>query len=208
MNLFTRRLHRRLLRRKAGATAQRRLCALCVLCGSLASCVPWTIVPIEDEQTTSAPASDPATYVESIWTARLLPAALAAPDLATVRTATAPTLVTVRAQALNLDTTSRIGKLLLDLEPADGQPDAALLTGPVILATSVRDAAGFIEFTDFANQLDYADVSNELNQRVLDTVLAPLDLESLLGRTLSVHGAWTPAGDALPEIVPLHVEVE
>jgi len=116
--------------------------------------------------------------------------------------------VTVRARALTLDTTSRAGKLLLDLEPADGQPDAAMLTGPVILGTSVRDAAGFIEFTNFANQLDYADVSNELNQRVLDTVIAPLDLEALPGRTITVHGAWTPAGGALPEIVPLLLEVE
>lgn len=188
-------------------------CLLCALCGVAASCVPWTVVPIEEEPASTA-AGDAQAYVDSIWRSRLLPAAREnAVDLATAkarheRGEGRHFLVTGRGRVLSLDESSRSGKLLVDLDPGDGQPDAALLVGPVILGSAVRGAAGFIEFSQFVNQLAYADVANELNRRVLDTVLAPIDLAALPGKRVRFYGAWTPAGKTLPEIVPLILEVE
>ena len=117
-------------------------------------------------------------------------------------------LVKGAGRALDLNGESRSGKLLVDLEPADGEADVAILIGPAILTTALRDAAGFIRFTDFANQLAFADVANELNQRVIDSVIAPLDLESLVGRRIAFHGACSLTGPGLPEIVPVRLEAE
>lgn len=187
---------------------------LCILCGLAVSCVPWTVVPIEEEQTTASAAGDAQAYVDSIWGSRLLPAAREhAVDLATAkarheRGSGSHFFVAGTGRVVSLDESSRSGKLLIDLDPGDGQPDAALLVGPVILGSAVRDAAGFIEFSQFVNQLAYADVANELNRRVLDTVLAPIDLKTLPGKTVRFCGAWSPAGEALSEIVPLVLEVE
>ena len=173
------------------------------------ACVPWTAVPIEDDAPTASPASDPKAYVESIWESQLLPVAAGGADISDERPAIGtPALVTGRAVVIRHDTSSRSGRLLVDLEPVDGEADAAVLTGPVILGTALRDASGFIEFTDFTNQLVFADVANELNQRVLDTVIAPLDLTALPGKTLLFRGAWLKSGDAMAEIVPVNLEVE
>jgi predicted lipoprotein len=109
---------------------------------------------------------------------------------------------------LQHDTQSRSGKLLIDVEPLDGEADVAILVGPVILGTSLRDAAGFINFTDFANQLAFADVANELNRRVLETIIAPLDLDSLPGSPVTFLGACTFPSTGLPEVVPIILEAE
>jgi predicted lipoprotein len=172
------------------------------------ACVPWTVVPIEDDGST-APASDPRAYVESIWESRLLPAAAGSIDVIDERpVAGVPVLVTGRAEVIRHDTSTRSGRLLVDLEPTDGEADAAILTGPIILGTALRDAAGFIEFTDFTNQLAFADVANELNQHVLDVVIASLNLDDLPGKTVHFQGAWLQSGGTIPEIVPVSLEVE
>jgi predicted lipoprotein len=194
-------------------TDRHALAACCALTCLLVSCVPWTVVPIEEEpqQNTTA---DPSVYVDSIWDSRLLPAVREnAVDLATARARYAEGqgryfLIKGEGKVLSLDTTSRSGKLLIDAEPYDGTADVALLVGPVILGTALRDAAGFIEFTDFVNQLQFADVANELNQRVITDVAGPLDLPSLTGKRISFHGAWAASQAEIPEIVPVEVTVE
>lgn len=179
----------------------------------LASCVPWTVVPIDDNSQQSQ-SLDPASYVESIWDSKLLPTVRAnAVELPTVlsqipHAAGRYFLVKGQGRVLSLDTSSRSGKLLLDLEPYDGEADAALLVGPVILGTTLRDAVGFIEFTDFVNQLQYADIANELNNRVIADVVGALDLDSLPGKTITFFGACAATTGTLPEIVPVEVTVE
>jgi predicted lipoprotein len=170
-------------------------------------------VPI-DEETPPAQRSDPISYVESIWDSQLLPAVTKnALDLASARSSQAAgegPLFLVRGKGLVLqhDTRSRSGKLLIDVEPLDGEADFAVLVGPVILGTSLRDAVGFINFTDFANQLAFADVANELNRRVLETVVARVDLDALQGSPVTFQGACTFPSTGLPEVTPVILEAE
>jgi len=179
----------------------------------MVSCVPWTVVPIEEENQRNA-AVDAATYVESIWAFRLLPTVRGtAVDLSVARERHAEGsgqhfAVKGTGRVLSLDAASRSRRLLLDTEPCDGEADAALLVGPVILGSALRDSAGFIEFTDFVNQLQYADVANELNRRVVSDVVGPLDLASLVGETISFYGAWTASDSGVPDVVPVEVTVE
>ena len=62
------------------------------------------------------------------------------------------------------------------------------------------------------NQLQFADAGNELNGRVLKTVLAPLDAPKLKGRVVAFAGALAaPEGKAEPplrELVPVQLTVE
>ena len=48
----------------------------------------------------------------------------------------------------------------------------ALQIGPVVRGTALRDATGLVSFNQFTNQLDYADVSKEMNSRALKTAFA------------------------------------
>ena len=180
-----------------------------VLILSLAGCVPWTVVPIEQENSQQQSAAfDAAAYVDSIWESRLLPTVLeSAVDLRALLEAPRAfgphCLVKGRGKVLRVNTESRSGKLELDVAPG-----VSILMGPVILDTSLRDAAGFIEFSQFVNQLDYAAVANELNARVVTTVVSTLDLAALAGKTVSFHGAATPAAGGGIEIVTVRLDVE
>lgn len=168
----------------------------------LASCVPWTVRPIDDRQSGPFNAER---YVDSIWSSKVLPAAAQAADLAPTAP-TAPTLVKGEGKVLRVDTTSRSGLIFLDLAPYDGRADAQLQIGPVIRGTALRDALPFIQFSQFTNQLEFARVGNALNDRVVRTVLAGLSTEGLAGRVVSFTGA--AAGGAPLEIVPISLVVK
>ncbi len=100
-------------------------------------------------------------------------------------------MVTGSGKVLTVNTESRAGLAQVDLN-ADGKADATLALGPVIRGTALRDAAPFIDFNQFTNQMEYAAVSNELNALVNSKVLTPLgDLHSLEGKTVTFFGAFT-----------------
>jgi predicted lipoprotein len=117
-------------------------------------------------------------------------------------------LVKGQAQLLAIDTSSRAGLAQLDLEPFDGAPDAALAIGPVIKGTGLRDALPFISFNDFVNQLEFADVSKALHQRVMDEVIGKTDLTSAVGKTINFAGAFTLSDLTKIVITPVRLEVQ
>ncbi len=144
-----------------------------------AGCAPWTVVPITEE---SGP-FDAKSYVDSIWDERVNRA----------------TLESGRGVVREVNTESRSGRLVVALE--DGA-EVSILIGPVILGTALRDALG-VEFSEFTNQLDYAAVANALNDRVVQEVVAGVQLEGLVGKSVSFTGARSGTG-----IVPVRLEVQ
>jgi len=207
--------------------------AILALSLALAACVPWTVRPIDGE--TEAPAgpasASPSAYVDSIWDAKLLPAVMnaavnartlldalaASPQDARTRyghrEANGPVYFLVKGEGIvtSVDTRSRAGLALVDLAPFDGRPDLSIQIGPVLRGTALRDATGIVRFTDFVNQLQFADVGNELNERVLKTVLAPLDKAWLKRRMVTFAGTLAAESNAQPplrELVPVKLLVE
>jgi predicted lipoprotein len=197
--------------------------ALCVV---LASCVPWTVRPIEEEQPSPATA-----FVDSVWSGKLVPAVIngavdarllldalaASPAAARTRYAHCDPggacyfLVKGSGTAIGVDTRSRAGLALVDIAPFDGKPDLSIQIGPVLRGTALRDATGIVRFTDFVNQLQFADAGNEINDRVVRTILGPLDRNSLKGRTLTFAGALAArelSSPPLAELVPVQLSVE
>ena len=67
----------------------------------------------------------------------------------------------------------------------------ALQIGPVVRGTALRDATGLVSFNEFTNQLDYADVSKEMNGRALKAAFANAVPASLAGKTVTFFGAFT-----------------
>ena len=208
--------------------------AAAAFAAGLASCVPWTVRPIGTETDAgSGPAvAGPVEYVDSIWSARLIPAVLngavdarvlldtlaASPADAAQRyrhrEPNGPVyfLVKGRGTMTAVDTGSRMGLAQVDVAPYDGRADISIQIGPVLRGTALRDATGIVRFTDFVNQLQFADVGNELNSRVLKTVLAPLDATKLKGRVVTFAGALAaPQGKTEPplrELVPIQLTIE
>lgn len=200
----------------------------------LNSCVPWTIRPIdaEKEQSSGSAASSPAAYVDAIWRSKLIPmvtgneatdarllldALAASPENAKARyghqQANGPVYFIVKGEGVitAVDLHSHSGVALVDIPPFDQRPDVSIQLGPILRGTSLRDATGLVQFSDFVNQLQFADVGNELNDRVLKTVLAPLDKMKLKGSTVSFAGTvamGTNPDVPLSELVPVKLVVE
>src|SRR5262249_9781919 len=127
--------------------------------------------------------------------------------------ANGPVYLAVKGEGrvIGIDTRSKVGLALVDVAPFDGKPDVTIQIGPVLRGSSLRDATGLVRFTDFVNQLQFADVANELNNRVLKTVLLPTPDATLAGKNVSFAGTAGGEMNSSPpvrELAPVRLTVE
>jgi predicted lipoprotein len=190
------------------------------------ACKLATIKSIEEAEAAQQ-GFDAVAYVDGIWGSQVLPTIESdATDLAELlaalddnedaaiaeyghRSGTGPFSFMVRgsAQVISIDTSSRAGLMLLDLPPYDGKPDISMAIGPVIRGNAIRDAVGFIKYEDFTNQMEFASIYREINNRVKDEILGDLDFESFPGKTINFRGAFTlEEGDGNLIVVPVWLE--
>jgi predicted lipoprotein len=94
------------------------------------------------------------------------------------------------ARVVKYDDSSRNGLLRVNLEPSGKGMHAALQVGPVVLGTAIRDSLEFIRFTDVGNQLQFADLADQLNARMQKESVAPLDMSKIAGKCISFLGAF------------------
>ncbi|WP_149141721.1 DUF2291 family protein [Gemmobacter caeruleus] len=105
-------------------------------------------------------------------------------------------LVKGQGKVVKADTASRAAKLELDSD-GDGVADVTVQLGPVIKGTSLRDAADFLVFTDFRDQIEFAKLARALNDEAHKALRLPEG--DLTGRRFAFEGALTlrAKGDAL-----------
>jgi hypothetical protein len=112
------------------------------------------------------------------------------------------------AQVVGINTRSRKGTLSIDVEPYDGEADATIWIGPIITSYSVRDSLDFISFTtgttgasglnyQFDTQVQFAELSNSLNRRGNQNILAVL--EPKMCYALSDYSLEKLQGKEIPE---------
>ena len=167
---------------------------------------PWTTRPIASPVKAAFNAT---TYVEGIWP-RVLAEAEARAGAVAPTTGTSARFVSATGTVTRVDTASRVGLARVRIGSGRDAVDVALQVGPVLRGTALRDALDFIQFSDFANQSDFAAVGNALNERVLQTVLASTDLPALAGRSISFVGAArtrTEPAATFIEVVPVVIRV-
>jgi predicted lipoprotein len=185
------------------------------------------MVPIESKSTGNEAASfDAAKYVDALWDQGVPKALAQAVDLGEfvpnfARDAEAagakwgrsegigPYHVIVRGtgQVTAVDVSSRTGIASLKIAVPGGTETVQLQIGPVLRGTSIRDALPSVSFNQFVNQIQFADVANELNARVERELLASLEREALEGRQIRVTGMVTLSDDQVLTITPVRLEV-
>ena len=178
----------------------------------------------------AAAAFDPARQISEMWDDTALPyldskagplaevAALAAsdPEAAGARfgnpakQANSPwTFATsVDGTIVAAETESRAATIDVDVD-GDGIADARVQIGPAIRGSALRDSFDFVNFNDYKNQIEWAQFGKALNQHVNDNTLAALPREGLVGRTVSVVGAYAMPSSAaeLPLVTPARISV-
>ncbi|QOY88597.1 DUF2291 family protein [Paludibaculum fermentans] len=186
----------------------KRACAA-ILSLSLTACVPWTVRPIEGQSAAAAQDRFDATrFVDSQWQTKILPAIEAsAVDVsglpaASSRKAGTHFILKGTARVLKVNPAPPLGQMSLDFEPFDGHADAVLQIGPEVRGSSLRDATGLVQFSQFVNQIDFANVSSKLNARALQCLPPTAEIAGSEGRRIAFTGTFT-AGDEIPHIVPV-----
>lgn len=167
-------------------------------------------------------------YVAGIWTSRVVPTVTGkAVDASTVLAAIAadpaaagkkygvqagvgsPPSILVKGAGTVLsvdESQGGAGDMSVDLDPANGKPDLSIAIGPVFLGTALRDAVGFINFGEFPNQIEYANVATALNNQVRDTVV-PADPAAAKGKKVTFAGAFQVLDPKNVVVTPVQLEV-
>ncbi len=87
---------------------------------------------------------------------------------------------------------------------ATSNDNVVLQIGPIIRGNSIRDAASFINFDDFKNQVQFARLSKELNKKAMQNFTRPDS--SWTGSKVDVLAAVTYKDSAITEVIPLEIE--
>ena len=177
----------------------------------------------------SAAAFDPAKMVADIWPTKVVPymekkagpfaevrdLAAKSPDEAGAKygyreDATGmPWTLVVRIEGVIVaaNTESRAATIGVDAT-GKGAADATVQIGPAMRGTAIRDALSFVSFNDFTNQIDFAQFGKAFNTYVDKTVLAKLPRDALIGRKVTVLGAYPlgAAGD-IPLVTPVGISI-
>jgi predicted lipoprotein len=193
----------------------------------LLGCKIATIRPIEsDDESPGSQDFDAATYVDRLWSEdvpavleeavdleELLPAfeadAASAGETWGRRQGTGPFHVIVKGSGriTGVDTSSRSGIAEVEVDVPGGTERIRLQIGPVLRGTSIRDALPSVSFDRFVNQIEYAEVANELNARGEREVVGALNREALQGRTARFVGMAT-LGEPPLVVTPVRLAVE
>lgn len=107
-------------------------------------------------------------------------------------------------KVLKVNAESRAGFMELDLAPYDGQVDIKLSIGPVFKGAAIRDSLAFINFDEFKNQIQYAQLANALNKKALDTAVATAKTDTMANQEISFIGAFTADGTDI-SVVPVQL---
>ncbi|MBI0549829.1 DUF2291 family protein [Pectobacterium parmentieri] len=164
------------------------------------------IIPVDPTSTPGYSAMTPENIATALWQPRLLPTAqqqaLSWDDVrkmqATLEGA-ARKAVYARLQGPigGIDRESREGKLVLNVKG----DTVTLQLGPIVKGNAIRDAAGFIRFDDFKNQVQFAQLARALNSKAIAS-LPELDA-SVQGKTVNVLAALVVTKQGISDAVPM-----
>lgn len=88
------------------------------------------------------------------------------------------------------NTASRAGTVLVDVTTPKGMVPVTIQIGPVIKGNSLRDAMPFINFQNFTNQLEFAEVGRAFNGRVVTELKTAVDALAP-GQTIAYAGTFS-----------------
>jgi len=119
----------------------------------------------------------------------------------------APWTLVIKAEGkiVAANTASRAATIDVDAD-GDGKADFTVQIGPAMRGTALRDSLNFISFNTFTNQIDYAQFGKAFNQYVDRTVLKALPRDGLIGRKVTMLGAYALDGaGSLPLVTPAQI---
>jgi predicted lipoprotein len=100
---------------------------------------------------------------------------------------------------------ARSGLLPVTVEGLPGDTRVSIQIGPAVNGTALRDAAGYITFGQFVNQVEYADAATALNNQMRQKLLNGLDAAAMKGKKISFTGAFSLLTPQTVTITPVAI---
>lgn len=170
---------------------------------------------------------DAAAYVEENWDERILPEIKenaipltqlleeiknnfdkAASVYGVQKEDTSPFSFAIKAETIieNIDKESAAGILSVEIPDLTNEGYCEIQIGPVIKKSMVRDYLSFIKFGDFENQIEFANVSRELNFYIRDNIVNVIDESFVKGESISFFGVYTYDKSGAVLITPVEIK--
>lgn len=89
----------------------------------------------------------------------------------------------------------------------DGDVEVVIQLGKIFKGTTVRDSLSFIDFNNYTNQVDWANVSKSILNVISETVIAPIDIENLDGKTIEFTGCFIVESNDKIVLTPVALNV-
>jgi predicted lipoprotein len=210
------------------------LLLLIALAQVIAACSLYTVRPLNASSNQASIQTnqfdqnfDPTSYVHGIWAPKVIPTITnKAVDLSTVLTALQANsasaerrfasqssdgvynfIVKGQGKVVAFNSSSRDRLVTIQLPAFKGQTTILVQIGPVIFGTALRDSLGFINFNQFSNQVQYQQVSDQLNAQAASN-MQKIDFAALQGKTITFYGAFTFVTLQQINITPVKIVVE
>lgn len=178
--------------------------------GMVVTVVPMGGATAADSYPRAGMSFKPDAYVKRIWPKQVVPTvrkdAVPLPKvLAALRTdkaaalkryaqkvaSTYNLLVKFTGKVTKIDTSTPMGTLSVAVADGGKTIPVQVAIGPVILGTSLRDSLKLISFGEFLNQIQFGNVADALNTEVTTKVVTPDAAAKLMGKDVTIFGAWT-----------------
>ncbi|MBQ9275101.1 MAG: DUF2291 domain-containing protein [Succinivibrio sp.] len=101
----------------------------------------------------------------------------------------------------------RSGYLLLEPDDYKGEETFRIQIGPVYKGSAVRDTIDLISYKDYTNQIEWAQVSVALHEKIQNGIITPANVSSLLGKKIKYIGCFTVGSDKVLRITPVELTV-
>jgi predicted lipoprotein len=206
--------------------------SVCALLLSACSAL-FTVVPLNDQASVAEGGSatnkgfNKVAYVDKIWESKILPLVKnKAVPFDTLYTAIKLNqdeagqkygnkvgtpfhfLTKLEGQISAVNTESRAGKMTVDVQAGGKTVPVTVQIGPVLNGTALRDAVGFITFNEFVNQMQFADVADELNTRAYNLSLNGKAFKDMVGKNVVITGALSLDDPEKIVVMPVFLEVK
>jgi len=103
------------------------------------------------------------------------------------------------------------GEIGLDVAGVPDGLTVGISIPPLGSTTAIRDAGTDLTFGDFVNQTEFQNVAIELNKKIAEAVYENLDPTSLIGKKITVVGAFTwvsNTGGTIDHVTILPISIE
>ena len=112
------------------------------------------------------------------------------------------------AKVTKVDQSKRAGVMDVQLDGYSGKEQVQLQIGTVFKGSAVRDSLDFISYEDYKNQVQWATVSQSIHNVIQKTVIDPIDVKSLAGKTVEFTGCFTVDGNDRVLITPVRMSAK